>query len=94
MSEHQTSSSVASSASRPSVSGPASHLHPDVGEGQAETLLTKAKVLQRLGMGDTAFRDRVRAGKAPKPVRVGRRTLWVESEIQAYIQRLIREGRG
>jgi len=92
MSEHQAPSSTAHQAS--CLSEPASHQQTDAGEAQAETLLTKAKVLQRLGMGDTAFRDRVRAGRAPKPVRVGRRTLWVESEIQAYIQRLIREGRG
>jgi predicted DNA-binding transcriptional regulator AlpA len=36
----------------------------------------------------------VRKRKAPQPVKIGRATLWVESEVQAFIAERIRESRG
>ncbi len=33
----------------------------------------------------------VKSGRFPKPVKVGDRNAWIESEIDAYIERLITE---
>jgi len=48
-------------------------------------LLDLTECLNRLGVGQTWFLTEVRASRAPKPVKLGRSTRWVESEIQQFI---------
>jgi predicted DNA-binding transcriptional regulator AlpA len=47
-----------------------------------------------VGLQRSAWLDLVRKRKAPQPVKIGRATLWVESEVQAFIAERIRESRG
>jgi prophage regulatory protein len=50
--------------------------------------------LALVGLQRSAWLDLVRKRKAPQPVKIGRATLWVESEVQAFIAERIRESRG
>ena len=50
--------------------------------------------LALVGLQRSAWLDLVRNRKAPQPVKIGRATLWVESEVQAFIAERIRESRG
>ncbi|MFO1220320.1 MAG: AlpA family phage regulatory protein [Burkholderiaceae bacterium] len=47
-----------------------------------------------VGLGRSAWLDLVRDGKAPKPVKIGRATLWLESEVQQFIADRVRHHRG
>lgn len=51
------------------------------------------QVLGLVGVGRTAWLDRVRAKTAPQPIKMGRRTLWVESEVQGFIAEQVRRYR-
>lgn len=51
-------------------------------------------VLELTGRGRTAWLDDVKAGKAPKPIKIGAATFWLWSECQAWIAGRIRESRG
>lgn len=57
-------------------------------------LLRLPAVLDRVALGRTAFLDLVREGKAPQPVKIGRATAWVESELSAWLHERIRASRG
>ena len=52
--------------------------------------LIDCKQARRLlgGIGKTKFYDLVRAGELPAATKLGRRSLWRQSEILAYIDRL------
>jgi prophage regulatory protein len=58
-----------------------------------DQLLRLPQTLQRVGLGRTAWLDRVKAGTAPQPVKIGRATCWAESEVQAWIAARLRESR-
>lgn len=51
-----------------------------------DRLLRLPAVMAAVGAGRTFVLDRVRAGTFPKPVRVGRATLWSEREVQGWIR--------
>ncbi len=57
----------------------------------SETLLTFAQVSARVGLGSTSIYAGMAAGTFPKQVKVGSRSLWVESEIEAWIAARIAE---
>lgn len=63
-----------------------SHSPPDA-------LIGLPRVLQLVGLGRTAWLDRVRNGSAPQPIKEGRRTLWVEAEIKAWMADRVRRYR-
>lgn len=44
-----------------------------------------------LGVCLTLFRDHVRAKRIPPPVKMGRRSLWPRSDIEAFASRLIEQ---
>ena len=44
-------------------------------------------------LGRTAWLDLVKDGTAPQPVKIGRATLWVHSELQGFIAERIRLSR-
>jgi prophage regulatory protein len=50
--------------------------------------------LELVGLGRSAWLDLVREGKAPKPVKIGRATLWLESEVCQFIADRVRQHRG
>jgi prophage regulatory protein len=58
-----------------------------------ERLLRLPEVLDRVGMRTTAWYEGMKKGVHPKPVKRGRSSLWPESEINAYVQRVISESR-
>ena len=58
---------------------------PGIPPAPADRFLTLAEVLAHVGIGRTAWTDRVREGSAPKPIRVGARSLWVASEINQWM---------
>ncbi len=65
------------------------------GEGAApDRFLRLAGVLATVGMGRTAVFDRVRAGSFPKPIKVGRATVWSEREVQDWMRAQIAANRG
>lgn len=50
--------------------------------------------LQKMvGLGRTKIYDKIKAGTFPRPVKLGRASTWVESEIQAWIQQQISQCR-
>lgn len=57
-------------------------------------LLRLPAVLGLVGLGRTAWLERVRTGDAPKMVKCGRASMWVESEVRAWIADRIRATRG
>lgn len=70
-------------------------LHTNPGEPTAHTprLLRLPATLDRVGIGRTAWLDLVREGKAPKPLKLGRATAWVESELADWLREQIRTRR-
>jgi len=47
--------------------------------------------IELVGLGRTAIYDRIKEGSFPKPVKLGRASGWVESEIQAWIEARMKE---
>lgn len=58
-----------------------------------ERLIRLPECLQAVSLGRTAWLDLVKAGTAPQPVKINRATLWVWSEVQAFIADRIRQSR-
>ena len=56
-----------------------------------QKLIPLGAVLGIAGIGKTATYDGMAAGKFPKPCKVGRRSLWVESEVQEWVEHQIAE---
>jgi predicted DNA-binding transcriptional regulator AlpA len=56
-------------------------------------LIGLPQVLALVGLGRTAWLDRVKARTAPTPIKIGRRTLWQESEVRAFIADCVRRHR-
>lgn len=53
--------------------------------------LRSAEVIQRVGLGRSAIYARIRANAFPKQVDLGGVSVWVESEIDAWIAARIAE---
>ena len=60
---------------------------------QAPRLLRLPATLDRVSLGRTAWLDLVRDRKAPAPIKLGRASAWVESEIDAWLRDRIRLSR-
>ncbi|MFM9914319.1 MAG: helix-turn-helix transcriptional regulator [Rhizobacter sp.] len=58
-----------------------------------ERLVRLHECLQAVSLGRTAWLDLVKEGAAPRPVKIGRATCWVWSEVQAFIAARIRQSR-
>lgn len=58
-----------------------------------ERLIRLPIVLGMVGLGRTAVLDRVKAGAFPAPVKVGRATLWRESEVSGWVVAQVRQSR-
>jgi predicted DNA-binding transcriptional regulator AlpA len=59
-----------------------------------ERLVRLPAVLELTGRGRTAWLDDVKAGKAPKCIKIGAASFWLWTEVQSYIADRIRESRG
>lgn len=57
----------------------------------SEILLTRKEVERRVGLSCTSIYAGIAAGTFPKPVKVGKRSLWVETEIDQWIADRIAE---
>lgn len=62
--------------------------------GDAGRLIRLPAALDLVGLGRSAWLDLVRQRKAPQPVKIGRASLWVESEVRAFIADRVRRHRG
>ena len=80
------------------------HLVPEGGRSAAppeatqnapgtDRLLRLPTTLQTVQGGRTWWLDLVKAKKAPQPVKIGRATFWVASELQQFIADRVRESR-
>jgi prophage regulatory protein len=58
-----------------------------------ERLLRLPAVLAMTGLGRSCWLDRVRRGEAPKPVKIGRATAWLESELRDWVRARVIEAR-
>lgn len=58
-----------------------------------ERLVRLPQCLEAVTLGRTAWLDLVKSGKAPQPVKIGRATFWVWSEVQRFIAERIRLSR-
>jgi prophage regulatory protein len=59
-----------------------------------ERLLRLPQVLELTARGRTAWLDDVKVGKAPRPIKIGSASMWLHSEVQAWIADRIRASRG
>lgn len=62
-------------------------------QGAASPLVGLPRALALVGLGRTAWLDRVKAGTAPQPIKLGRRTLWVEAEVLQFVAECVRRHR-
>lgn len=51
----------------------------------SDTLLAFEDVSRRVGLGRTSIYAGIAASTFPRPVKVGKRSLWVEAEISGWI---------
>lgn len=58
-----------------------------------ERLIRLPETLETVRLGRTAWLDLVKAREAPQPVKIGRATFWVWSEVQGFIADRIRQSR-
>ena len=59
-----------------------------------QRLLRLPQVLAMTARGRTATLDDVKAGRFPRPIKIGSATFWVYGEVQAWIDDRIRAARG
>ena len=58
-------------------------------EIQADKILRRAEVIERVGLSYSTIFNMIKAGTFPKPRRVGKHAIgWLESEITAWIRNL------
>jgi prophage regulatory protein len=55
--------------------------------GEAKLIRFRA-VQERVGMGRTAVYELIKAGKFPRPVKVGAASAWIDAEITRWIEEL------
>jgi prophage regulatory protein len=60
---------------------------------EAPRLIRLPAALGMVGLGRTAWLDLVREGRAPRPIKIGRATAWVESELADWLREQIRNRR-
>ena len=58
-----------------------------------EELLSLDRVRQMTGMGTTFIYGEIKAGRFPRSIRIGRRALWIQSEVQGWVRQQIAQNR-
>lgn len=59
----------------------------------SDRFIALVEVLGLIGLGRTAWTDLVREGRAPKPIKIGQRSLWIESEVRQWMAERVAESR-
>lgn len=63
--------------------------------GKHPRLIRLPEVMDRVGLRRTAVYERVKAGEFPKPRSLGPRcSVWVEAEVDAWVNQVIENGLG
>ncbi len=57
-------------------------------------LIRLPAVLLRVGIGRSQWLDLVKEKRAPQTVKIGRSTLWLASEVDAWVSERVRQARG
>lgn len=63
------------------------------GASVVRRLMRLPTVLEITGLGRTAWLDMVRERKAPQPIKIGRATMWIETEVAQFVEDRISESR-
>ena len=69
------------------------HIPPGADQlaGEQLTLIRLPKVKKKVDLGGTFIYANIAAGKFPRPIKVGKASLWVEREIDRWIADRIAE---
>ena len=59
----------------------------------SEKIIRLPKVKEMVGLGTTAIYEKMKRGEFPKQIKLGRLSGWVESEVQAWINKQIMASR-
>lgn len=62
-------------------------------DNEPERLLTIHGVCDQAGVRTSYIYERMKEGKFPKSIRVGRRAMWLQSEIQDWIRQQVAASR-
>ncbi|MEB3098805.1 AlpA family phage regulatory protein [Achromobacter sp. D10] len=58
-----------------------------------ESLLPLSAVKSRVGMGKTKIYEQIKVGEFPKCIKNGRTSVWLASEVEAWIAQAIKRSR-
>ena len=58
-----------------------------------EELLGIRRVMSMTGLGRAFIYEKIKLNEFPKAIRIGRRALWIQSELQEWIQERISANR-
>lgn len=58
-----------------------------------DQLVTMAFITQLTGLTDKWFYKLIQDGEFPKPIKMGRSSRWLESEVEAWLQQRIAQSR-
>ena len=57
-------------------------------------MMTMAEIVKFARLTDKWFYQLIKDGKFPKPIKIGRKSFWLESEVLAWLNARIIESRG
>jgi prophage regulatory protein len=60
----------------------------------SERLLRRPGIQDKVELGRSALYDLIKRGQFPAPIKIGRSSFWVESEIDSWIELRIQQARG
>jgi prophage regulatory protein len=60
----------------------------------SERLLRRPGIQDKVELGRSALYDLIKRGQFPTPIKIGRSSFWVESEIDSWIELRIQQARG
>ncbi|MEG0867314.1 MAG: AlpA family transcriptional regulator [Hafnia sp.] len=58
-----------------------------------DQLVTMAFITRRTGLTDKWFYKLIKDGEFPKPIKLGRSSRWLQSEVEAWLQQRIAQSR-
>lgn len=58
-----------------------------------DQLVTMVFITQLTGLTDKWFYKLIKDGKFPKPIKLGRSSRWLQSEVEAWLQQRIAQSR-
>jgi prophage regulatory protein len=59
----------------------------------SKRLLRRPGVEDKVGFKHSAIYELIKRGEFPSPIRIGRSSFWLESEIDSWIERRVSESR-